>query len=106
MIVMHEEQMHGLIAGAAIIGAKTAAMMMGAREDVMLQKEAYSRYGNRAVKRWHKAGLLHPKRVDGCIYFPAVELMIASQTELVNRLTPSADAEIADFMLNLAKQGQ
>ena len=64
--------------------------MMGHDKEMMLQKTAYAKYGNKTVKKWHKAGLLHPKRIEGCVYFPAIELLLASQTEMVNRLTPMA----------------
>ena len=105
MILIHPEQMHNLIAGAAIIAAKTTAMMMGHGQDkdMMLQKTAYAKYGNKTVKKWHRAGLLHPKRVDGCIYFPAVELLVASQAEMVNRLTPMAKDELRDYLIKEIK---
>ena len=105
MILIHPEQMHNLLAGAAIIAAKTTAMMLGHGhdKDIMLQKTAYAKYGNKTVKKWHKSGLLHPKRVEGCIYFPVIELLIASQTEIVNRLTPMAQGELRDYLLEEVK---
>ena len=99
MILIHPEQMRNLLAGAAIVAAKTTAMMMGHDRDMMLQKQAFARYGNKTVKKWHKSGQLHPKRIGGCVYFPVVELLIASQAEMVNRLTPMASDEIKDFII-------
>ena len=107
MTLIHPEQMHSMLAGAAIIGAKTAAMMMGSCSSMMIRKEAYEKYGNKTVKKWHKEGLLHPeKRRNGSydsVYFPVIELMLASQSELVNRLTPMANDEISTFMLEEIK---
>ena len=94
MILLHQEQINNLIAGAAIVGAKTAAIMMGGCKDMILKKDAYAKYGNKTVKKWHKEGLLHPKRSGTCVYFPTIELMIASQAEQVSRITPNASDEI------------
>lgn len=101
MITIHTEQLHNLVAGAAFVAARTASMMMGGSDkNMLLQKQAYARYGNKTVKRWHKAGLLHPKRIDGCIYFPAIELLVASQTEMINSLTPMASDEVKEYVIN------
>ena len=104
MIIIHPEQMHNLLAGAAIIAAKTTAMMMGCDKDMILKTSAYAKYGNKTVRKWHKAGLLHPKRVGTCVYFPVIELLLASQAEMVNRLTPMANDEIRAYLLEEAKQ--
>ena len=98
MTILHPEQLHKLLASSAIIGAKTAAMMMGHTKDMIMQKEAYARYGNRTVKKWHKAGLLHPKREQNggsrYIMFPLVELILASQAEITSKLSPMAKDEM------------
>ena len=104
MILIHPEQMRNLLVSAAVVATRTTAMMMGQDKDMMLQKQAYARYGNKTVKRWHKAGLLHPKRVDRCVYFPAIELLIASQSEMMNRLSPMASDEILGYKMEEAKQ--
>ena len=99
MIAIHPEQLRNLITGAAIVAAKTTAQIMGGCADVMLMKNAKAKYGHGNVKKWHKSGYLHPKRGDdGCIYFPVVELMIASKTDEIQRLlTPNASEEIRSF---------
>jgi len=109
MIVFHPEQIHSLIASAAIIGAKTAMEVMGGCKDMMIQKEAYAKYGNKTVKKWHKAGLLHPKRVENWgskyIMYPVIELIVASQSEIASRLTPNASGEIVAWLNEDAKSG-
>ena len=94
MIMIHPEQLYQMIAGAAVVASKTTAMMMGGCSDMMLKTQAYAKYGNKTVKKWHKDGLLHPKRQGTCVYYPVIELMVASQSEIVNRLTPNALDEI------------
>ena len=106
MLIIHPEQMYNLLAGAAIVGAKTATMMMGGCQDLMIQKEAYAKYGNKTIKKWHKEGLLHPKRVhfgNGTrIYYPVIELLIASQSEVVSKLTSNASSEIQEYLMKEA----
>jgi hypothetical protein len=77
--------------------------MMGANPDMTLQKHAYAKYGNRKVKEWHKAGKLHPRRDNGRVWYPAVELMLAAQGDTLNllALTPAARDELAEYLKNL-----
>jgi len=94
MIVFHPEQIHSLIAGAALVGAKSALITHGIETGFLPRKHAYERYGEKFVKKWHKLGLLHPNRIDRIIYYPVIELLIASHSEMVSRLTPNAADEI------------
>ena len=106
MLIIHPEQMYNLLAGAAIVGAKTATMMMGGCQDLMIQKEAYAKYGNKTIKKWHKEGLLHPKKMKNgsydSVYYPVIELLIASQSEVVSKLTPNASSETQEYLMEQA----
>jgi len=101
MILIHPEQIQNLLAGAAIIGAKSALITHGIEKGFLPQKHAYAKYGEKFVRKWQKSGLLHPKRMDRFICYPTIELLVASQTEMVNRLTPMALDEIRGIIENI-----
>ena len=100
---LHQEQFNNALKAAAIVSTTTNLINFGYEKDRLLQKTAYARFGSKNVKRWHKSGLLHPKRQNGCIYYPTIELVLAQQRETLNILTPNAQEEIRDFTLKMVK---
>ena len=102
MIYLHQEMINNIIYSNIFLSAQTFAIMLGFEKGNILQKDAYARFGNKDVKRWHKAGLLHPKRIDGCIYFPLIELYMARYSEIIACVSPNASREIVDFTSKMA----
>ena len=100
MNVIHDEQLRQLIASAAYVAAHTTAQIMGSTPEMTLQKNAYAKYGNEKVKEWHKKGMLHPRRINGRVWYPAIELMLAAQSDILGllNLLPYAKDELNEYI--------
>jgi len=101
--MLHQEHFNNIINCVVRMCVQTSSIMFGNEKGDIMQKEAFAKFGNKQVKKWHKAGLLHPQRKNGCIYYPLIELYMAVQRELITKITPCACGEIENFTLKLSK---
>ena len=74
VVTITQGELVRLIQTAAEVGAAKVAAMLKPSEDLISQREAWSRYGRGTIERWVSEGKVTPRRVGGKRLYSASQL--------------------------------